>query len=1013
MSNLNMTYFKSEDIRIFPCAYRGFKPAESTEALNAAPVVWNADASLTTEYNLTHMFSHLLGQHSFIVSSPEKTNDADFKCVINGYYFEIDRDAFCRAYNEALAPASGWLDTLRGEREGCLCIRVLPKFETSAAGETSEPKIANFNLTSLVTMELTQTSEGYLLDVESAIESGKVTEFTGLAFYPVANSIQNLAATLTDGSVLYSLPLNDESLYAETVYQEIKEKIIEGVKAVNWSKHLEVAPLKVGTDNAIDLNSYAGIHNLHTFFVGDLKTLCNNNTIDNKVLTEMYNFPPALGNPSIFKIEDGEDRPDLFLALEVFDPGIGSESSPKTSPVVQILHTFGYSKAKIAVGYTAQTTNRMNTYGSMIETEEGSCYYTKEFDSDCCTFIRYGHRGSSASGAVITWDSWEGLSEEELKLFACLRAVEAEQRLADDLILGNTVPRFAKRLMANPQTGAIPADLNPGWYYYVQSSISALAFLGGADKLDSTVSWEQKQLLNAPYSYTALLEVIGEDEASGPRMQRVSIFNSFNEVIASCSRAIADTPKKWTFDITSANIRDQFVALAEKQKAHQISTYDELKKLIKTLYESSSRDDQVARSGLQVELQFTHSFVNLLVPSSISGYSFHIAPGTIGHLATSWTPKGAFHISLVLHKLQKFDSATPKSTDINFSQTLSAELMVSAGQKLDSALGSLLWTVRYPTNIQNPIPLNSYDDLVNLQVQLLTEMPFGEHDAPAENNLSVPVVITGSNVTIKGYNIPIGSAGYLAALADQTYQGKSYPFTFLLSLLTPENENWNKSCFIARQDSKGIWEISSGYVDRAAKADYATEAGSVAGEAVSGAVMYASDASHAQYAVEAEHASFADGVLAEGIQGTVECASRLELDAAYASYAEDTDTGIGDGLLGSRVVTNVVEPGLYLVEVVIRAALGLNAFRESTFFFFPEYSDKPAPKTQQIICNGIVVLETTPYYQDWKSTSLFTGAKFVAQALESWSGSISNDLAIKVWQIAGVSGKANGPFQNK
>ena len=168
-----MTYFNSEDIRVFPCAYRGFKPTESAEALDAAPHVWNADASLTTEYNLTHMFSHLLGQQSFIVSSPEKTTDenADFKCVINGYYFEIDRKAFFKAYaaevyaadvSDAVA-AAYWINTLRGERKGCLCVRVLPNFDTN------DPA---FNLTSLITVDSNQTSEGYLLDNEAGKFTG-------------------------------------------------------------------------------------------------------------------------------------------------------------------------------------------------------------------------------------------------------------------------------------------------------------------------------------------------------------------------------------------------------------------------------------------------------------------------------------------------------------------------------------------------------------------------------------------------------------------------------------------------------------------------------------------------------------------------------------------------------------------------------------------------------------------------------------------------------------------------
>lgn len=1024
-----MTYFNSADIRVFPSAYRGFKPTESTEALDAAPQVWNADATVTTEYNLTHMFSHLLGQQSFIISSPEKTIDenADFKCVINGYYFEIDGAAFQEAYAEGTS--ASWLNTLRGERKGCLCIRVFPKFETNGSG--SGPETADFNLTSLITMDPTQTSEGYLLDNEEG-------KFTGLAFYPNASSFPSSANTLADGSVVYRLLLNDESLYAETVYQEIKEKIIDGVKAVNWSKHLEVAPLSVGTDRTIDLNSYAGIGNLHTFYVGDLKTLC----VDG-ALTEMVNFPAALGTPAIFK---EADSPNLFIALEVFDPGIGSESSPKTSPVIQILHTFGYSEAKVAVEHTCQTDIIKNTYESLIDKD--SDYYTKEFDSDCCTFIRYGHRDSSLSGAVITWDSWEGLSDEELKLFACVRAMEAEQRLTDALILGDTIPRFAERLKIYKNTeGAIPTNLKPGWYYYTQSGISALDFLGGETKLDPTISWEQKQLLNETY-YTALLEVIGDDEAGAiPCLQRLSIVNSSNEVIASGSRAVrrsSGASEKWAFDITSANIQDQFVAFAEKQKVHQIHGYTDLKKLIKDLYKISSRDDKTPRGSLQVELQFTN---DLTVPSYSSGKAFHIFSGTIGHLTTSWSQwHSTGWVFQLFLELQKFDfKDTDKSppydetgderyssNGISSYQTLTAELKLLAGQNFESVLESLQWVVRYPTNVQNPIPLNSYADLASLQVRLMLEMPFGEDVVSDENNQSVPVIITGTEFIIKGasaasaadYAIPRGSIGYLAILADQTIlenpdsygSDLNFPFVFVLSLLTPADRrwdnSWDKSCFIARQyygrDRAETWQVSGGYVDRAAVAEVAE---SIVGGGVQGKVSYARQADEALK------------VRGEKVVGVVNSAKKaaeatkafsLSLNSARAEYDEDTDTGIGDSLSGSSVTANVSEPGLYLVEVVLRHLIGPTAVRDSTLFFIPEYSDKPAPQTQQILCNGAVVLATNYSYS---SRSLgdyrFNGATFNAQAPHGLTGSLVSDLAIKVWQMAETPGKANGPFQNK
>ena len=262
------------------------------------------------------------------------------------------------------------------------------------------------------------------------------------------------------------------------------------------------------------------------------------------------------------------------------------------------------------------------------------------------------------------------------------------------------------------------------------------------------------------------------------------------------------------------------------------------------------------------------------------------------------------------------------------------------------------------------------------------------------------------------YNIPVGSIGYLTALANQTYQYNSSPVIFLLSLLTPETKNWDRSCFIARLDSTGTWEISGGHV---ALADKAKEAVSIKGTAVDGKVSYAKQADEA-FKVLGENVVGAVASAKRAASATkADIAFRLSLDSDDASYAEATDAGFGNSIIGSTVTTNVVEPGLYLVEVVLKSITGITALRDSTFFFIPEYSDKPAPRTQQILCNGTVVLDAKSVYNGPRSRGdyMFGGVCFTAQALESWSGSIATDLAIKVWQIAGASGKANGPFQNK
>ena len=70
-------YFKSTDVKIFPCAYRG---------QNASNESINPEASSFTEYNFTNIYSKQgEKKESFIISYTEN----ELKCVIGGYYFEI------------------------------------------------------------------------------------------------------------------------------------------------------------------------------------------------------------------------------------------------------------------------------------------------------------------------------------------------------------------------------------------------------------------------------------------------------------------------------------------------------------------------------------------------------------------------------------------------------------------------------------------------------------------------------------------------------------------------------------------------------------------------------------------------------------------------------------------------------------------------------------------------------------------------------------------------------------
>ena len=72
-TNGNNTYFYSNKIKVFPCAYRN-----ST---------YDATARLNTEYNFTHL-PHMVDKASYIIEFTSKK----LICVIQGYYFEIELD---------------------------------------------------------------------------------------------------------------------------------------------------------------------------------------------------------------------------------------------------------------------------------------------------------------------------------------------------------------------------------------------------------------------------------------------------------------------------------------------------------------------------------------------------------------------------------------------------------------------------------------------------------------------------------------------------------------------------------------------------------------------------------------------------------------------------------------------------------------------------------------------------------------------------------------------------------
>lgn len=75
-------YFNSNNIKVFPCSYRGYNG-------EGVPQSFNAESKLHTEFNLTRGINSSWPEYNSYLISKEIKNTT-FKLVIAGYYFEIE-----------------------------------------------------------------------------------------------------------------------------------------------------------------------------------------------------------------------------------------------------------------------------------------------------------------------------------------------------------------------------------------------------------------------------------------------------------------------------------------------------------------------------------------------------------------------------------------------------------------------------------------------------------------------------------------------------------------------------------------------------------------------------------------------------------------------------------------------------------------------------------------------------------------------------------------------------------
>lgn len=77
-------FIESENVKVFPCSYRGFKTVEildETGISKESKQIFDPEASGFTEYN----FANIYGKQTKLIS----WTDDLLKCIIDGYYFEI------------------------------------------------------------------------------------------------------------------------------------------------------------------------------------------------------------------------------------------------------------------------------------------------------------------------------------------------------------------------------------------------------------------------------------------------------------------------------------------------------------------------------------------------------------------------------------------------------------------------------------------------------------------------------------------------------------------------------------------------------------------------------------------------------------------------------------------------------------------------------------------------------------------------------------------------------------
>lgn len=242
-------YIESQNIRVFPCAYRGYYNADET-------LVFDPEARATTEANFTNTFHKLSdNKESYVIAwVPDSATDIDgsgtLKCVIGGYYFEI--------YNHAMSnffyPENGKL------KPYYLCIKTESiSLGTSKPDSTRTTKVLSSFAESTNYLDVTDTQGRYA--------------FTGLLVSKTAD--ESATASLAP----FIATLNNTGSYD---YKIAPTKLpitnLLDVGSGNYSMRMLEDDTEQGTNTTVADGNYSIALGLKTKATGEASTALGNNT---------------------------------------------------------------------------------------------------------------------------------------------------------------------------------------------------------------------------------------------------------------------------------------------------------------------------------------------------------------------------------------------------------------------------------------------------------------------------------------------------------------------------------------------------------------------------------------------------------------------------------------------------------------------------------------------------------------------------------------------------------------